>query len=208
MPERSSVSCRQAPRSEAYLNSPSETWALSTHPESPASSIQIASHTGGRDSSGPQQAERNHFRGAPFSFRLFSLGRARENGQTTSNIHFQRYSSQSTYLQRSFFCLDTKERTKEKIKAGEKTAKNFFAELKRIKCVLSSKRTGGEYSFLNTPLCNFLDAVFSQAGQKIVAQQGFRCEPNKGLGGLRHSFAGIISARTMTRREKKIYEEN
>ena len=34
--------------------------------------------------------------------------------------------------ERSFFCLDTKERTKEKIKAGEKMAGNFSAELKQI----------------------------------------------------------------------------
>jgi hypothetical protein len=47
-----------------------------------------------------------------------------------------------------------------KIKAGEKMAKNSFAELKRIKVVLSSKRTGGEYSFLNAPLKNFLAPFF------------------------------------------------
>ncbi len=68
-----------------------------------------------------------------------------------------------TREERSFSCLDTRERTKEKVKAGEKMAENFSAELKRIKYVSSLRHTGDEYSFLNAPLRNFLNAIFSQA---------------------------------------------
>ena len=54
--------------------------------------------------------------------------------------------------ERSFLCLDTKERTKGKVKAGEKMAENFSAELKRIKRVLPLKLKGDDYSFSNAPL--------------------------------------------------------
>ena len=63
----------------------------------------------------------------------------------------------------SFFCLDTKERTKEKIKAGGKMAENFSAELKQIKYVITSNSRENEYLFFNAPLRNFLNAIFSQA---------------------------------------------
>ncbi len=48
---------------------------------------------------------------------------------------YERDDKHSEY-NRSFFCLDTKERTKEKIKATGKTAENFSASLKQIKHVL------------------------------------------------------------------------
>ncbi len=69
-------------------------------------------------------------------------------------------------------------------------AKNFPAELKRIKYVTSLKCTGDKYSFFNAPLRNFLNAIFSQADQKIVIQQESCRQSKKGLGGLRRSFAG------------------
>ena len=76
----------------------------------------------------------------------------------------------------SFFCLDTKERTEEKIKAGGKMAEHFSAELKQmppcrryratrcgiphtiyrimsgIKYVDPLKYTGHKYSFFNACL--------------------------------------------------------
>ncbi len=149
--------------------------------------IKIASHIGGRDVS-DNVNWRNHFRRAPFPFCPFSFGRAKENGQTSSNIYPQEYSGHPTHVERSFFCLDTKERTKEKIKAGEKMAKNFFAALKRIRYASDLRLTGDKYSFLNAPLRNFLNAIFSQAILKHTQATNVLQTPRKVLGGLRQSF--------------------
>ena len=172
--------------------------------------IKVASHTGERDD--PPTAD--HFRGAPFPFCPFSFGRAKENGRVSLSIYSNRIGSNSAFEERSFSCLDTRERTKEKVKAGEKTAKNFFAELKRmppcrryratrcgipqypflilmtgIKFVISSKHTGDEYSFLNAPLRNFLNAIFSQADPNYATHQVPRRDSQVvGPGGLRRSF--------------------
>ncbi len=97
-----------------------------------------------------------------------------------------------TREERSFSCLDTRERTKEKVKAGEKMAENFSAELKRIKYVSSLRHTGDEYSFLNAPLRNFLNAIFSQADPNYAPHQVPRRDSQLvGLGGLRRSFASF-----------------
>ena len=48
----------------------------------------------------------------------------------------------------SFLCLDAKERTKGKIKAGEEMSINFSAELKQIKHVSFPNESGDEYLFL------------------------------------------------------------
>jgi hypothetical protein len=110
--------------------------------------IKIASRSGGRD--GPPKAD--HFRGAPFPFRPFSFGRAKENGQASSDIRSFRFSRVMWLLERTFLCLDTKESTKGKIKAGEKMAENFSAGLKRIKYVSFLRHTRDEYSFFDAPL--------------------------------------------------------
>ncbi len=69
-------------------------------------------------------------------------------------------------------------------------AKNFFAELKRIKYVISLKYTGDEYSFFNAPLRNFLNAIFSQAiSHPSTDKNGSGDSRVLGLGGLRRSFA-------------------
>ncbi len=163
--------------------------------------IKVASRTGERD--GAPAA--HHFRRAPFPFRPFSFGRAKENGRVSLSIYSNRIGSNSAFEERSFSCLDTRERTKEKVKAGEKTAKNFFAELKRmppcrryratrcgipqypflilmtgIKFVISSKHPGAEYSFLN--------AIFSQADRNNVVHQELHSDSTPDLGGLRRSF--------------------
>ena len=65
--------------------------------------------------------------------------------------------------ERSFSCLNTRERTKEKVKAGEKMAENFFAELKQMKYVSLPKCRRDEYLFFNAPPRNFFNAIFSHA---------------------------------------------
>ncbi len=105
----------------------------------------------------------------------FLFGRAKENGQPSSSTYSPTCSGILWLQKRSFFCLDTKERTKEKIKAGEKTAIptklqlcRDSAELKRmppcgiphtiyrimsgIKYVDPLKYTGHKYSFFNACL--------------------------------------------------------
>ncbi len=71
---------------------------------------------------------------------------------------------------RSFLCLDTKERTKGKIKAGEKTAVNFLAERKQIKHAGSPEFGGDEYLFPGVRLENCLYAAFSQANVADASQ--------------------------------------
>ncbi len=63
--------------------------------------IKIASHTGGRDGSDPPTAERNHFRGPPFPFCPFSFGRAKENGQPSSDICSLRFGYNIWVLERT-----------------------------------------------------------------------------------------------------------
>jgi hypothetical protein len=70
---------------------------------------------------------------------------------------------ESSFEKRSFLCLDTNERTKGKIKAGEKIAKNFYASLKQIKYALLPRCKANPYLFFNAPLQNFFNAVFSHA---------------------------------------------
>ena len=60
----------------------------------------------------------------------------------------------------SFFCLDTKERTKEKIKATGKMAENFSASLKQIKYIFVPHNRVNPYLFFNALLRNFLNAIF------------------------------------------------
>ena len=47
-------------------------------------------------------------------------GRARENGQIASSFLSQRFGCEFIFLERSFFHLDMKERTKESVKSVEK----------------------------------------------------------------------------------------
>ena len=86
--------------------------------------IKIASRTGGRDGSDSPLAKRNHFRRAPFPFRPFSFGRAKENGQISSNNNSLRFCRNPCFSESTFLCLDAKESTKGKIKAGEKMVDN------------------------------------------------------------------------------------
>ena len=151
------------PPSKVSNNSPEEAvLGVSTVKYEPPY-IKIASHTGGRDVSDAALRFRNHFRGAPFSFRPFSFRRAKENGQIWSNTFYQRFCGCSSSKDRSFSCLDTRERTKEKVKAGGKMPENFSTELKRIKSVLPIDSRGDQYSFSDAPLRNFLDGIFPQA---------------------------------------------
>jgi len=124
--------------------------------------IKIASYGGGRGISDNNNC-RNHFHRTRFSFGSFSFVRAKENEQLPSDVCSASIDPVPSFEERSFLCFDTKERTKGKIKAGGKTAKNFFAELKQIKYVIFLKSTGHDYLFSDAPLRNFLNAVFPQA---------------------------------------------
>jgi len=129
---------------------------------------------------------------------LWKCSPAKENEQTALDIHYVGAIRKSVLDEHSFLCLDTKERTNvsaegavphssikllsgRKIRAGEKTAENFLAELGQIIYGAFSKSRGDEYLFcrpfiivllndaasrrggLNTPFRNFLNAIFSQA---------------------------------------------
>ncbi len=155
--------------------------------------IKIASHVGGRDVSDNGNC-RDHFRGAPFSFGSFSFGsfsfgRAKENEQLISNTYSPGCIHKLPSEERSFSCLDTRERTKEKVKAGEKMANNFSASLKQIKYVSFPKSTGNEYLFFNASLRNSFNAIFSQALLKPVPNLWISSTTTTHLGGLRRSFA-------------------
>ena len=91
-----------------------------------------------------------------------------------------------SFERRSFFWLDPKERTKEKIKAGEEMAKNFSAPLKQIKRPTFLRKSGDKYLFcrpfiivlsndaasrkagLYASLRNFLNAISSHAALSHV----------------------------------------
>ncbi len=155
--------------------------------------IKIASHVGGRDVSDNGNC-RDHFRGAPFSFGSFSFGsfsfgRAKENEQLISNTYSPGCIHKLPSEERSFSCLDTRGRTKEKVKAGEKMANNFSASLKQIKYVSFPKSTGNEYLFFNASLRNSFNAIFSQALLKPVPNLWISSTTTTHLGGLRRSFA-------------------
>jgi len=131
--------------------------------------IKIASYVEGRDVSDNHNC-RNHFRRVPFfplqhnsftndagssaplcgvgTFGSFSFGQAKENEQPSLSMHTLGKVYGSFLGKRSFSCLDTRERTKEKLKARGKIAKNFFTELKQIKRITVLQNTGDEYLFL------------------------------------------------------------
>ena len=94
---------------------------------------------------------------------MYPFGRAKENEQLSSNVRSTKTICKSSFEKSSFSCLNTRERTKEKVKAREKMAKNFSAELKQIKHITFPENKGEEYLFFHAPLRNFLDAIFSQA---------------------------------------------
>ncbi len=73
-------------------------------------------------------------------------GVAAVSRSTPTGLNPQPVAMSSTLI-RSFLCLDTKERTKGKIKAGEKMADNFFAKLKRMKYASFLADTRDQYSF-------------------------------------------------------------
>ncbi len=105
-------------------------------------------------------------------------------------------SCKPSFEQCSFFWLDPKERTKEKIKAGEEMAKNFFAPLKQIKRPTFLRKSGDKYLFcrpfilvlsndaasrkagLYASLRNFLNAISSHA---TLSHVNLPPQPNMGF---------------------------
>ena len=92
----------------------------------------------------------------------YTVSRAKENEQPSPDAVARKSNVLSSW-QRSLFSLDRKERTKEKIKAGERMAPNFVVELKQIIYIRPSPLSGVEYLFLNAPRRNSSNAIFSQA---------------------------------------------
>ena len=94
---------------------------------------------------------------------MYPFGQAKVNEEPSSRICSPKIICKSSLEKRSFSHLDIRERTKEKVKAGEKTAKKFLTELKQIKYIGFPRRGRDEYLFFYAPLRNFLNAIFSQA---------------------------------------------